>query len=118
MRRCSVGPGFDPTQWPRERSLGRAVVQLSQNRHNVEPRIAEGESEHRAEEAQSMANEPLVESDSGAQSDAPIEKDLGTEDDRVRERAYHIWVDEGHPEGRELDHWLRAKSEVEGAPYP
>jgi hypothetical protein len=81
----------------------------------VEPRIAEGESEHRAEEAQSMANEPLVESDSGAHGDAPIEKDLGTKDGQIRERAYHIWVDEGQPEGRELDHWLRAKSEVDGA---
>jgi hypothetical protein len=109
---------LDRTQWRRERSLGRAVVQLSQNRHNVELRIAEGESEHRAEEAQSMANEPLAESDSGAQSDAPIDTDLGTKDDRVRERAYHIWVDEGQPEGCELDHWLRAKQEVESAPDP
>lgn len=65
-----------------------------------------------------MANEPLVESDSGAESDAPIEKDLGTKDDQIRERAYRIWVDEGHPHGRELDHWLRATWEVEGAPEP
>lgn len=35
-----------------------------------------------------MANEPLVESDSGAESDAPIEKDLRTKDDQIRERAY------------------------------
>jgi hypothetical protein len=81
-------------------------------------RIAEGESENRAEEAQSMANEPLVESDSGAGSDAPIEKDLGTKDGQIRDRAYQIWVDEGEPHGRELDHWLRAKWEVEGAPEP
>lgn len=65
-----------------------------------------------------MANEPLVESDSGAESDAPIEKDLGTKDDQIRERAYQIWVDEGHPHGRELDHWLRAAWQVEGAPEP
>jgi hypothetical protein len=65
-----------------------------------------------------MANDPLVESDSGAQGDAPIEKDLGTKDGHIRERAYEIWLDEGQPEGRELDHWLRAKSEVEGAPDP
>ena len=24
---------------------------------------------------------------------------------RIRERAYQIWLDEGCPEGRELDHW-------------
>ena len=39
-------------------------------------------------------------------------------DDRVRERAYLIWVDEGGPHGRELDHWLRAKWELEGEPKP
>ncbi|MGC2786419.1 MAG: DUF2934 domain-containing protein [Roseiarcus sp.] len=27
-------------------------------------------------------------------------------------------MDEGHPHGRELDHWLRATWEVEGAPEP
>ena len=39
-------------------------------------------------------------------------------DDRVRERAYLIWVDEGSPQGRELDHWLRAKWEIESEPKP
>jgi len=34
------------------------------------------------------------------------------DDRRVRERAYLIWVEEGKPEGRELDHWLRAKWEL------
>ena len=33
-------------------------------------------------------------------------------DDQIRERAYLIWVDEGRPSGRELDHWLRAKWEL------
>jgi hypothetical protein len=63
-----------------------------------------------------MAKEPLVKVDTDVQGDAPIEKDLGTKDDRIRERAYQIWIDEGQPHGRELDHWLRAKWEVEGAP--
>lgn len=27
----------------------------------------------------------------------------------VRERAYAIWEEEGHPDGRDLDHWRRAK---------
>ncbi len=31
----------------------------------------------------------------------------------VRERAYRIWLDEGRPEGLYLDHWERAKREVE-----
>jgi len=32
----------------------------------------------------------------------------------IRERAYAIWEQEGRPEGREWDHWLRAASEVAG----
>jgi Protein of unknown function (DUF2934) len=39
-------------------------------------------------------------------------------DDQVRERAYLIWVDEGMPHGRELDHWLRAKWELRREPNP
>jgi hypothetical protein len=30
----------------------------------------------------------------------------------IRERAYAIWEEEGRPEGRHLDHWLRAEVEV------
>jgi len=29
----------------------------------------------------------------------------------VRAAAYYQWVREGRPEGRALDHWLRAKSQ-------
>lgn len=32
---------------------------------------------------------------------------------RIRDRAYRIWVDEGQPSGKDLEHWLRAKREVE-----
>lgn len=31
---------------------------------------------------------------------------------RIEERAYQIWEDEGCPTGCELDHWLRAESEI------
>ena len=30
----------------------------------------------------------------------------------IRELAYKIWLEEGCPHGRDLDHWLRAESEV------
>ena len=33
------------------------------------------------------------------------------EDERerlIRERAYYIWLHEGRPEGRHLEHWQRA----------
>jgi hypothetical protein len=31
---------------------------------------------------------------------------------RIRERAYEIWEDEGHPQGRDREHWLRARQEL------
>ena len=30
----------------------------------------------------------------------------------VSEAAYFIWEREGHPHGRDLDHWLRAERDV------
>lgn len=32
----------------------------------------------------------------------------------IQERAYQIWQDEGCPEGREQEHWLRAEAEITG----
>jgi hypothetical protein len=34
-------------------------------------------------------------------------------EDRVRERAYGIWIAEGRPQGRELAHWQRAHDELQ-----
>ncbi|MBA4208217.1 MAG: hypothetical protein C0454_01660 [Parvibaculum sp.] len=31
---------------------------------------------------------------------------------RIEQRAYEIWMDEGCPTGCELEHWLRAESEI------
>jgi hypothetical protein len=30
-------------------------------------------------------------------------------DRRIRERAYHLWREDGCPEGREAEHWDRAR---------
>jgi hypothetical protein len=35
-------------------------------------------------------------------------------EDRIRNRAYELWEAEGRPEGREVDHWLRAAQDVSG----
>lgn len=35
--------------------------------------------------------------------------------DRIRQRAYAIWEEEGRPQGRERDHWERAAHEMEGS---
>lgn len=34
----------------------------------------------------------------------------------IRLRAYEIWIREGQPEGRELEHWLQARREILGTP--
>ncbi len=34
-------------------------------------------------------------------------------EEQVRERAHAIWMEEGMPEGREVDHWIRARRELE-----
>jgi hypothetical protein len=64
-----------------------------------------------------MANEPPTEAsgrpDAGAPADVPAAGSNGTKDGQIRERAYLIWVNEGEPHGRELDHWLRAEWELE-----
>jgi len=52
-----------------------------------------------------MGNEP------GQQPDEPHE-------DAIRERAHQIWVNEGMPDGRAEEHWLRARWELEKAPGP
>jgi hypothetical protein len=32
---------------------------------------------------------------------------------RVRARAHQIWTEEGKPDGRDKEHWLRARWEIE-----
>src|SRR5437763_1846772 len=33
---------------------------------------------------------------------------------RIRQRAHQIWEEEGRPEGRDREHWVRASREVMG----
>ncbi len=44
-------------------------------------------------------------------SDNPLEDDADR-DQRVRERAYHLWEADGCPHGRDLDYWERARELV------
>ena len=32
-----------------------------------------------------------------------------SDEERVRLIAYHLWEEEGHPDGRALDHWVKAE---------
>lgn len=36
-----------------------------------------------------------------------------SKDERIRAIAYSLWEEEGHPEGRDLEHWTRACELVE-----
>lgn len=31
----------------------------------------------------------------------------------IRERSYQIWLSEGRPDGKAVEHWLRAETELE-----
>jgi hypothetical protein len=31
---------------------------------------------------------------------------------RIRERAFFIWIDQGRPEGKDREHWQQAESEL------
>ena len=42
-----------------------------------------------------------------------IEGAARLDEDRIRERAYGIWIAEGRPHGRELAHWQRAHHELQ-----
>ena len=40
------------------------------------------------------------------------ERDLSPLEERIRRRAYEIYVEGGRLDGSALDHWLRAKDEI------
>lgn len=35
--------------------------------------------------------------------------------ERIRRRAHELWESEGHPHGRDADHWAQAEAEIRGA---
>ena len=39
-----------------------------------------------------------------------------TSDQKIAAVAYSIWEQEGRPEGREFEHWLRAKTQIQLKP--
>lgn len=36
-----------------------------------------------------------------------------TDEERIRARAYALWVEEGRPHGRDREHWERAERELQ-----
>jgi hypothetical protein len=35
----------------------------------------------------------------------------------IRERAFVLWEQDGHPDGKDLEYWLSAEAEILGEPY-
>jgi hypothetical protein len=58
-----------------------------------------------AEENPGMSDNPLDDSDESRQQ-------------RIRERAYHLWEADGYPHGRELEFWERARELVGMEEHP
>ena len=40
-------------------------------------------------------------------------KNTPDRENRIRERAYHLWEADGRPEGREQEYWERAEAMVD-----
>jgi hypothetical protein len=45
-------------------------------------------------------------------SGVPHTASASTREQRIRERAFQIWLDEGKPQGRQHEHWRRADAEI------
>lgn len=41
---------------------------------------------------------------------------MADRDDRIRELAYLLWLEEGYPEGQAERHWLMAETLIESEP--
>lgn len=39
--------------------------------------------------------------------------DETSKEDRIREQAYFIWLEEGQPQGRDKEHWEQAERMIE-----
>jgi hypothetical protein len=39
--------------------------------------------------------------------------ELDTVANRIKERAYQIWVEAGKPDGKHAEHWEQAREEIE-----
>lgn len=48
----------------------------------------------------------------------PLEPPTDEQLERIRERAYFMWLDEGCPEGRDEDYWERARELQAMADHP
>ena len=50
---------------------------------------------------------------SAASATRKSDKVKSFDEQTIQTRAYWIWIEEGQPEGRDVEHWLRALEELE-----
>jgi hypothetical protein len=72
-----------------------------------------GQSQSRAQAELAKAAKADAKGEEAHAIDTDAAKPL--DEHRIRERAYEIWAEEGKPEGRHIDHWQRARWELEQA---
>jgi len=53
-----------------------------------------------------------VEAPADAAELSPVSAGKPADELSIRARAYDIWVEEGQPHGRDVEHWLRARDEL------
>lgn len=63
-------------------------------------------------------DEDLHSDASRSEADTSGQRRTEPDEHRIRLRAYEIWEEEGKPDGRAEEHWMRARRELESAPDP
>jgi hypothetical protein len=56
--------------------------------------------------------QPGIQSAAAEKNPTPNVGEPSTDSAAIAQRAHEIWIEEGRPEGRHLDHWTRAEQEV------
>jgi hypothetical protein len=76
--------------------------------------MAKTPSSNIVRKAGSKAKSTKTSAQPGSAGHSPaIEGAARLDEDRIRERAYGIWIAEGRPHGREVAHWQRAHHELQ-----
>ena len=66
-----------------------------------------GKGNSRKASADSAARRPIVMA-------APASKTPGDVEERIRQRAYELYEQEGRQDGRDQEYWFRAEAEIRG----
>ena len=74
--------------------------------------IAESRDKSANVDKPAKVEKPAKAAKKASPADQPIARKPSFDEQAIRERAYLIWIEEGRPEGHDLEHWLRALGEL------